>query len=124
MVKMSELAFPREVTFLPWPVLWLVFRFPLPHTSPQEGRQRLSGEAMDWKHLLASITGTVDQELLLRNEYLVTGNRMLRNQITGRIRLSDGARKTLADISQKLGRQALEEVATIVKPDTILGWHR
>jgi hypothetical protein len=23
---------------------------------------------MDWKHLLASITGTVDQELLLRNE--------------------------------------------------------
>jgi putative transposase len=29
---------------------------------------------MDWKHLLASITGTVDQELLLRNEYLVTEN--------------------------------------------------
>ena len=24
---------------------------------------------MDWKHLLAYITGTVDQELLLRNEY-------------------------------------------------------
>jgi putative transposase len=79
---------------------------------------------MDWKHLLAYITGTVDQELLLRNEYLVTENRMLRNQITGRIRLSDGERKTLAEIGQKLGRQALEEVATIVKPDTILGWHR
>ena len=27
---------------------------------------------MDWKHLLAYITGTVDQALLLRNEYLVT----------------------------------------------------
>jgi len=27
---------------------------------------------MDWKTLLAYITGTVDQELLLRNEYLVT----------------------------------------------------
>ena len=40
---------------------------------------------MDWKHLLAYITGTVDQELLLRNEYLVTENRILRNQITGRI---------------------------------------
>jgi hypothetical protein len=24
---------------------------------------------MDWKHLLAYITGSVDQELLLRNEY-------------------------------------------------------
>jgi hypothetical protein len=26
---------------------------------------------MDWKHLLAYITGTVDQELLLRNESLL-----------------------------------------------------
>jgi hypothetical protein len=32
---------------------------------------------MDWKHLLAYITGTVNQELLLRNEYLVTENRIL-----------------------------------------------
>src|SRR6266702_808736 len=79
---------------------------------------------MDWKHLLASITGTVDQELLLRNEYLVTENRMLRNQLRGHVRLSDGERKTLAEIGQKLGKQALAEVATIVKPDTILAWHR
>jgi hypothetical protein len=79
---------------------------------------------MDWKTLLAYITGTVDQELLLRNEYLVTENRILRNQLKGRIRLSDGERKTLAVIGQKLGKQALKEVARIVKPDTILGWHR
>ena len=44
---------------------------------------------MDWKHLLAYITGTVDQALLLRNEYLVTENRILRSQITGRVRLTD-----------------------------------
>ena len=79
---------------------------------------------MDWKTLLAYITGTVDQELLLRNEYLVTENRLLRNQIKGCVRLSAGERKTLAEIGQKLGRQALAEVATIVKPDTILAWHR
>ena len=79
---------------------------------------------MDWKQLLAYITGTVDQELLLRNAYLVTENRLLRQQITGRIRLTDGERKTLADIGHKLGKQALAEVATIVKPDTILAWHR
>src|SRR5438874_395132 len=79
---------------------------------------------MDWKILLAYITGTVDQELLVRNEYLATENRILRNQIKGRVRLSDGERKTLAEIGQKLGKQALQEVATIVKPDTILGWHR
>jgi len=79
---------------------------------------------MDWKHLLAYITGTVDQELLLRNEYLVTENRILRDQLKGRVRLSDGERKALAEIGQKLGKQALEEIANIVKPDTILGWHR
>ena len=79
---------------------------------------------MDWKHLLAYITGTVDQELLLRNEYLVTENRMLRDQLKGRLRLSDGERKALAEIGQKLGKQALAEVATLVKPDTILAWYR
>jgi transposase InsO family protein len=79
---------------------------------------------MDWKHLLAYITGSVDQELLVRNEYLVTENRILRQQITGRVRLSDGERKTLAELGKKLGRQALAEVATIVKPETILAWHR
>ena len=79
---------------------------------------------MDWKHLLAYTTGTVDQELLLRNEYLVTENRILRSQITGRVRLTDGERRTLAEIGQRLGKQALQEVASIVKPDTILAWHR
>ena len=79
---------------------------------------------MDWKQLLAYITGSVDQELLLRNEYLVTENRLLRQQITGRIQLSDAERKTLAEIGKKLGKQALAEIATIVKPATILAWHR
>lgn len=79
---------------------------------------------MDWKTLLAYITGSVDQELLLRNEYLVTENRILRHQITGHVQLTDGDRKTLAAIGHKLGKQALQEVATIVKPDTILAWHR
>ena len=68
--------------------------------------------------------GSVDQELLLRHEYLITENRMLRQQIPGRVRLGDKERKRLAEIGQKLGKQALGEVATIVKPDTILAWHR
>jgi hypothetical protein len=78
---------------------------------------------MDWQHLLAYMTGTVDQELLLRHAYLVTENRILRNQITGRVRLSDGERQTLAESGQKLGKHALEDVAKIVTPDTMLAWH-
>ena len=57
---------------------------------------------MGWKRLLAYITGSVDQELLWRNEYLVTENRLLRAQIKGRIRLSDDERKTLAEIGKRL----------------------
>jgi len=79
---------------------------------------------MDWKTLLAYITGSVDDELLRRNEYLVAENRILRKQIQGRLRLSDGERKTLAEIGKRLGKKALAAVATIVTPDTILAWHR
>src|SRR5262245_34875687 len=78
---------------------------------------------MDWKQLLAYITGSVDEELLLRNEYLVTENRILRQQLTSRVQLTDAERRSLAEIGKKLGKKALEEVASLVKPETILAWH-
>jgi len=79
---------------------------------------------MEWKTLLAYITGTVDQELLLRNEYLVAENRILRRQITGRVQLNDGERRTLAELGKQLGIKALAEVVSVVKPETLLAWHR
>ena len=79
---------------------------------------------MDWKQLLGHITGLVDEELRLRNAYLAAENRILRQQIKGRVRFSDAERKTLAAMGQKLGRQALAEIAAIATPDTILAWHR
>lgn len=79
---------------------------------------------MDWKQLLVYITGSVEEDLLLRLEYLVAENRILRDQIKGSLQLSDAERRTLAEIGKKLSKQALEEIATIVKPDTILAWHR
>jgi hypothetical protein len=66
---------------------------------------------MDWKRVLAYITGSVDQEFLLRNEYLAVENRILRNQITGRLQLTDGERSTLAAIGKKLGKKALDEAS-------------
>ena len=53
-------------------------------------------------------------------KHLITENRVLHAQIKGRLRLTDGERKTLAEI----GKKVLEEVASIVKPETILAWHR
>jgi hypothetical protein len=79
---------------------------------------------MEWKTLLAYITGTVDQELLVRNDYLVAENRILQNQLSGRIRLTDGERITLAGLGKQLGKQAFAEVVSVVKPATLLAWHR
>ena len=79
---------------------------------------------MDWALILAYITGTVDQELLLRNVYLVAENRILKAQLKTPLRLTDAERITLADIAHRLGRKALEDVANVVKPDTIMGWCR
>jgi len=79
---------------------------------------------MDWARILAYITGTVDQELLLRNEYLAAENRILKALLKTPLRLTDAERMTLAEIAHRLGRKALEDVANVVKPDTLLGWYR
>ena len=79
---------------------------------------------MEWTRILAYITGSVDQELLLRNEYLSAENRILRAQVKGRLALSDTERAKLADIGFRLGRKALAEVATAAQPATILAWYR
>ena len=39
---------------------------------------------MDWARILAYVTGTVDQELLARNEYLAAENRIMKAQLKGR----------------------------------------
>ena len=70
------------------------------------------------------MTGLVNQELLLQNEYLAAENRILRARLQPGWRLSDGERATLAEIGKRLGRQGLEQVARLAKPDTILAWYR
>jgi putative transposase len=54
----------------------------------------------------------------------VTENRILRRQLQGRVRLTDSERISLAKVGKQLGRQVLSQVAQIVRPETILGWHR
>ena len=79
---------------------------------------------MDWARILAYVTGTVDQELLARNEYLAAEIRILKAQLQGRLKLSDAERAMLGEIGHRLGRKALAEVATVARPDTILAWYR
>jgi transposase InsO family protein len=73
---------------------------------------------------LALVSGHVEEELLKRNEYLAAENEILRSKIKGRLRLNDTERIRLAKLGHELGRKALEGVAAIVKPETILSWFR
>ena len=77
-----------------------------------------------WVRLLAYVTGSVNQELLLRNECLAAENGVLRAKLPSRLRLSNPERATLAEIGKRLGRKVLQEVACVATPDTILAWYR
>jgi hypothetical protein len=52
---------------------------------------------MDWKKLLGALRASVDEDLRLRNAYLAAENRLLCQQLPGRVPLSDGDRHALAE---------------------------
>ena len=80
---------------------------------------------MEAVEALALVAGHVDEELLLRNEYLAAENEILLSKLSGRRpQLTDSERMRLAKLGKKLGLKALKDVAAIVKPETILGWYR
>src|SRR5580704_7333516 len=72
-----------------------------------------------WLRLLAYVTGSVNQELLARNEYLAAENRILRVKLPSRLRLSNSERASLAEIGKRLGRKALRDVSSRCRPDVI-----
>ena len=55
---------------------------------------------------------------------LLQKNQILKAQLKTGLRLTDAERVTLAEIAHRLGRKALEDVANVVKPDTLMGWYR
>ena len=77
-----------------------------------------------WLQLLAFVTGRINHELLLRNEYLAAENRILRAHLPARLRLSDPEKSTLAEIGRRVGRKVLADIACVARPDTILAWYR
>ena len=57
---------------------------------------------MEWARILASALSSLEQELRLRNEYLLAENRALKAQLKGRLRLADAERARLGEIRQRL----------------------
>jgi putative transposase len=58
-------------------------------------------------------------------EYLQEENRVLKERLGDRrIRFTDVERRRLARKAQALGRKVLNELETLVTPDTLLRWYR
>jgi hypothetical protein len=58
-----------------------------------------------WARLPAYLAGQVNQRLLLRNEYPIAENRVLRSRLPECLRRPDPERSTLAAIRRRAGRQ-------------------
>ena len=74
--------------------------------------------------VLLALSGWANREQQRTIEYLVEENRVLKEQLKGRmLRRGDDQRRRLAAKGKRLGRRLLNRVATIVTPDTIMRWH-
>lgn len=75
--------------------------------------------------VVSVFAGWVNRKQMSLIDYLLAENRVLREQLGGRrVRLNDDQRRRLAVKGRALGRKLLSEYASIVTPDTILGWYR
>jgi putative transposase len=78
-----------------------------------------------WQLFFAILAGWVNSRQQVVIDYLRTENQVLKEKLgKKRILLSDDQRRRLAVRGKVLGRKALEQIATLVTPDTILRWHR
>jgi transposase InsO family protein len=77
-------------------------------------------------HLLViALSGWLNRQQQGVIDYLIEENRVLKEQLEGqRLRFTDEQRIRLAVKAKVLGRRALDELETLVTPDTLLAWHR
>src|SRR5450631_144669 len=78
-----------------------------------------------FKLLLLVFAGWVNRRQLDVIEYLKEENRVLRERLgERRICFTDAERRRLARKAHALGRKVLNELETLVTPDTLLRWYR
>jgi len=77
-------------------------------------------------HLLViAVAGWLNRQQQVVIDYLIEENRVLKEQVEGqRLRFTDEQRMRLAVKAKGLGRRLLDELETLVTPDTLLAWHR
>jgi putative transposase len=85
----------------------------------------MSPEFRPLQLLLLMFAGWASRHQLDVIEYLQEENRVLKARLGGgRIRFTDAERRRLARKARALGRKVLNELQTLVTPDTLLRWYR
>src|SRR6267154_508462 len=75
--------------------------------------------------LLMMFSGWVNRRQVDVLEYLKEENRILKERLGGRrIQFTDAERSRLARKAYALGRRVLNELETLVTPDTLMRWYR
>ena len=75
--------------------------------------------------LIVALAGWLNRHQQAVIDYLIEENRVLKEQLEGqRLRFTDDQRRRLAEKAKVLGRRVLDEIETLVIPDTLLAWHR
>jgi transposase len=78
----------------------------------------------DLVEIMSLVKGNVEQELLLRNEYLAAENEILRSRIEGRLLLSIDEKARLARLGREIGSKGLKGLSYVVTPETVMRWYR
>ena len=74
---------------------------------------------------MITLAGWLNRQQQAVIDYLIEENRVLKEQLEGqRPRFTDEQRIRLAVKAKVLGRRSLDELETLVTPDTLLAWHR
>ena len=83
----------------------------------------MAADTYTLRFLLLTFSGWVNRHQQDVISYLVEENRVLKEHLGGKCpRLNDGQRRRLAALAKRLGRKVLDQVATIVTPDTLMRW--
>ena len=81
----------------------------------------MNSTLQSWQLLVVSLAGWLNRQQQAVVDYLRTENQVLKEKFGHRrILLNDDQRRRLAVKGKVLGRKVLQEIATIVTPDTIL----
>jgi transposase InsO family protein len=73
--------------------------------------------------LIAKIRNLFNCDLALQNDYLRQENKILRSKLGKRVPLNEGERRLLVKYGLPI-KDRLDEIISIVRPETLLSWHR